>query len=54
MIFKYQWVVGLYLTNPFGNQSGFDENFYQDDYDFWLKLKKKIKIGYIDTANYFL
>lgn len=34
---------------------GYNENiFYQDDYDFWLKIKKldKIRIGYLDKALY--
>ncbi len=45
----------LFNKSVWKSVGGFDENlFYQDDYDFWLKLKKKkIKIGYIDTANYF-
>ena len=34
---------------------GFDERIkYQDDYDFWLKIKKlkNIKIGYIEQPGY--
>ena len=34
---------------------GFNEkNFYQDDYDFWLKINKveNVRIGYFDKAFY--
>ena len=34
---------------------GYNENIrYQDDFDFWLNLKKskELKVGYVNKANY--
>ena len=55
-IIKYPMGSGtIFNKSVWKSVGGFDEKlFYQDDYDFWLKLrKKKFKIGYINKAHYF-
>ncbi len=45
----------IYKKDLWKRINGFDENLtYQDDYDFWLKLKKlkNIKIGYFSKQGY--
>lgn len=45
----------IYKKDLWRRVNGFDENLkYQDDYDFWLKLKKlkDIKIGYLSKQGY--
>ena len=45
----------LFSKKIWNDVGGFNEsNYYQDDYDFWLKINKKsdIKIGYLDQAEY--
>ena len=55
-IFKYPVGSGtIYKKEIWKRIKGFDENIkYQDDYDFWLKLKKlkNIKFGYLDKVAY--
>ena len=45
----------IYKKNIWEKLGGFDENIkFQDDYDFWLKIKKmkNIKIGYLSKQGY--
>lgn len=45
----------LFSKKLWSEVGGFNEsNYYQDDYDFWLKINKKsdIKIGYLNQAEY--
>jgi len=54
----FQYPVGsgtIYKKKIWNKIKGFDENIkYQDDYDFWLKIKKikNIKLGYLDKIAY--
>lgn len=54
--FKYPVGSGiLYKKKIWKHLKGFNEKiYYQDDYDFWLKIinNKKFKIGYLDEAKY--
>jgi glycosyltransferase involved in cell wall biosynthesis len=56
-IFKYPMGSGtIFSKKLWSSVGGFNEKlFYQDDFDFWLKIKKEIKFskGYINKANYF-
>lgn len=54
-IFKYPLGSGsLFKKKLWQSVGGFDESlFYQDDLDFWLKIKKVSKIAYLNKANYF-
>jgi glycosyltransferase involved in cell wall biosynthesis len=55
-ILKYPMGSGtIFNKSVWKSVGGFNEKlFYQDDYEFWLKLKKKrIEIGYINKACYF-
>jgi len=55
-IFKYPVGSGtIFKKEIWKKVKGFDETIrYQDDYDFWLKLKKlkNIKFGYLDKVAY--
>ena len=45
----------IYKKDLWKRIKGFDENLkYQDDYDFWLKIKKlkDVKIGYYSKQGY--
>tara|TARA_A100001015_G_scaffold317986_1_gene436444 strand:+ start:3573 stop:4247 length:675 start_codon:yes stop_codon:yes gene_type:complete len=54
--FKYPNGSGCLIKKSLWKKvGGFNEkNFYQDDYDFWLKINKlqDVKIGYIDKSLY--
>ena len=50
-----QLVAEIYSKKIWEDVGGFNENiYYQDDYDFWLKIikNKNFKIGYFNEAGY--
>ena len=53
--FKYPLGSGsLFKKRLWKTVNGFNENlYYQDDLDFWFKIKKIKKLIYIEKANYF-
>ena len=53
--FKYPLGSGsLFKKKLWKSVNGFNENlYYQDDLDFWLKIKKITKLAYLKKANYF-
>jgi glycosyltransferase involved in cell wall biosynthesis len=54
-IFKYPMGSGtIFNKSVWSSVGGFDEKlYYQDDYDFWLRInKKKFNIGYFNKALY--
>ena len=44
----------IFNKSVWSSVGGFDEKlYYQDDYDFWLRInKKKFNIGYVNKALY--
>lgn len=38
----------IFKKQVFENVGGFDENLYYDDWDFWLRIADKFKIGFLD------
>lgn len=54
-LFKYPLGSGVFFKKKLWKSiNGFNENiFYQDDYDFWLRVRKKANLLYVNKANYF-